>query len=689
MVIFYVISLAAQTTSQPSQAPNMTLSASFPLEIIRPELFGLDLEFTRHDIWQGLSAELISNRLFALQPNGTSWPMPWPTGFPPRWTALTGGSIPSIGPGLSSSISCVLSSTLQLCGLVQLPVGNGFNSNMNFGSAIGLEEGKAYIFQILARVFNSINNTGLVLSINLSPSLFSVNFSVPDSGSANGDWTLLSYSFIAPVTTSRADSLTLSVQASQGTIEFNATSLLPVDNFRGMRSDVVDALQNLNFHGPLRYPGGCFAPFYNWKEGLLPLLSRPTTFTPPDYCDAVSGGVNAYSDGFMQNGLGIDDYIELTRRIGVEPAITFAIQYGTDIEIQDARDFVEYCNGDINTVWGSLRASRGYPEPYNVKMWYIGNEIDMQARYPDYPLQPNNRTGGVSPEEYQEILDKLIPVVRKVDLSIKLLVVYGNEAFNSPWITGDMASYISATSAHIAYENSNNGGSPSSAIDATSQSKLADTNVLPSLISVRQSLNSGTGSGSHVQVSIDEWGLGPPWDVLDFNVAHAQYGASFLTMIINNAQEQGLAYTNYFEPINEGALQVLQFSVTPTPLGVLMSIFGSLAGSTRLLLSTQTSTVINTDIIGVAAISKDSSDISSINVILTNRNASTSYSQMILIDGQTVATTASVTVLNATGFTTGSFFISETFSVPILSGWITVPIPPFSITTFSVVCLSC
>jgi hypothetical protein len=176
----------------------------------------------------------------------------------------------------------------------------------------------------------------------------------------------------------------------------------------------------------------------------------------------------------------------------------------------------------------------------------------------------------------------------------------------------------------------------------------------------------------------------------DFNVAHAQYGASFLTMIINNAQEQGLAYTNYFEPINEGALQVLQFSVTPTPLGVLMSIFGSLAGSTRLLLSTQTSTVANTDIIGVAAISKDSSsDISSINVILTNRNASTSYSQMILIDGQTVATTASVTVLNATGFTTGSFFISETFSVPILSGWITVPIPPFSITTFSVVCLSC
>ena len=228
----------------PSRA-NLTVQASFPLEIIRPELFGLDLEFTRHDIWNGLSAELISNRLFAVQPPGTSWPYSWPAGFPPRWTALSGGSVPIVGPGLSSSVSCVLSPATQLCGLVQLPVGGGFNSGMDFGSAIGLEEGRTYIFQIVVRSFGTQNSTGVTFNVLLAPSLFAVNFSVPDAGSASGDWTTLSYSFIAPTTTSRAESLTLSVQAIQGTLQFNATSLLPVDHFYGMRSDVVDALNNL------------------------------------------------------------------------------------------------------------------------------------------------------------------------------------------------------------------------------------------------------------------------------------------------------------------------------------------------------------------------------------------------------------------------------------------------------------
>lgn len=669
---------------------NLTVQASFPLEIIRPELFGLDLEFTRHDIWNGLSAELISNRLFAVQPPGTSWPYSWPAGFPPRWTALSGGSMPIIGPGLSSSVSCVLSPAAQLCGLVQLPVGGGFNSGMDFGSAIGLEEGRTYIFQIVVRSFGTQNSSGVTFNVLLAPSLFAVNFSVPDAGSASGDWTTLSYSFIAPTTTSRAESLTLSVQAIQGTLQFNATSLLPVDHFYGMRSDVVDALNNLNFHGPMRYPGGCYAPFYKWKDGLEPLLSRPTSFTPPGYCTAVSGGVNAYSDGFMQNGPNIDDYIRLCRRIDVIPAITFAIQYGTDSEIQDAKDLVEYCNGDANsTFFGALRASRGNPEPYHVKLFYVGNEINMQSRYPNYPTQPNNQTGGASPEEYAGILERLIPEVRSVDPSLNLFVVYGSEQFNSPWISSDMAPFVSATSAHIGYQNSNGGGSPSTATDATTQSKLADTNVLPSLANVRQFLNSGSGSGSHVQVSIDEWGLGPPWVVTEFNCAHALYGASFLSMILNNAITQGVGYTNYFEPINEGAINVLQFSAIPTPLGVIMQAFGSLSGSTRLLLS-QSGDSSDNDVIGVASFSKDSSDVTTFSVILSNRNASTGFTQMVLFDGQRVDSIATVRLLNATGFSSGSFFIDQTFSVPVsFEGWASIQLPPFSIATVSVNCISC
>jgi hypothetical protein len=672
------------------QRANLTVAAAFPLEVIRPELFGLDLEFTRHDIWDGLSAELISNRLFAIQPPGTTWPYSWPVGFPPRWTALTNGSKPIVGPGLSSSISCILTPSEQLCGLVQLPVGDGFNAGMDFGSAIGVEEGKGYLFQIVVKAFDTNNASGLTLSVTLAPSIFAVNFSVPDSGSVNGSWTTLSYSFSAPFTTPHADSLTLSVQAEQGTLLFNATSLLPVDHFHGMRNDVVDALDDLDFHGPLRYPGGCYAPFYKWKDGLEPILSRPTSFTPPAYCTAVSGGVNAYSDGFMQNGPGIDEYILLTTRLNVIPAITFAIQFGSDEEIQDAKDLLEYLNGDASTtMWGAVRASRGFPQPYNVKLFYVGNEIDMQARYPNYPLQPSNQTGGASPQEYADILERFIPEVIAIDPSINLFVVYGGAQFNAQWIATDQVPFISATSAHIGYQNSNGGGSPSSPSDATLQAKLADDNVLPAVLNVRQLLNSGSGSASHVQISIDEWGLGPPWVVENFNCAHALYGASFLTMIINNALSQGIGYTNYFEPINEGAIQVLQFSASPTPLGFIMPRFGALAGSTRLLLS-QNDNPSDNDIIGVASVSRDASDSSStISIILTNRNASTGFTQMVLVDGQRVATTASVRLLNANGFSTNSYFTDETFSVPINEGWMSISMPPFSIATVTMSCISC
>ncbi len=83
-------------------------------------------------------------------------------------------------------------------------------------------------------------------------------------------------------------------------------------------------------------------------------------------------GVNAYTDGMMENGIGIDDYIALCNRVEMTPAITIALQTGSDQEIEEAHDFVEYVNGAVTTKWGSLRASRGYVKPYKVQYWYLG-----------------------------------------------------------------------------------------------------------------------------------------------------------------------------------------------------------------------------------------------------------------------------------------------------------------------------
>lgn len=75
----------------------------------------------------------------------------------------------------------------------------------------------------------------------------------------------------------------------------------------------------------------------------------------------------------MENGIGIDDYLALCEAVGYVPAITVRLQYATPEEVQEARDWVEYCNGNTSTVWGKVRASRGHPEPYNVRYWRVQN----------------------------------------------------------------------------------------------------------------------------------------------------------------------------------------------------------------------------------------------------------------------------------------------------------------------------
>jgi alpha-L-arabinofuranosidase len=169
-----------------------------------------------------------------------------------------------------------------------------------------------------------------------------------------------------------------------------------------------------------RYPGGCFAPFYRWKIGLLDADMQPPIETPFSYCEAVLGGVNAYTDQFLENGVGIDDYMALIKRVGAVPAITVRLNIGDATEISEAKDWVEYCNGDASTHWGGVRASRGHPEPYNVSFWYLGNEISQQARWPNYPAD-HNQMGPPSAAEYAAMLPPLVAAMKNASKNLFFL----------------------------------------------------------------------------------------------------------------------------------------------------------------------------------------------------------------------------------------------------------------------------
>ena len=127
-------------------------ASAVPEGSISPNLSGHNLESTRHTLFQGLHAELILNRKFALQPPDPAWHFPsaggWGAAFPPRWNAMGNAKVEvdSRTRGYAeggNSIRCTVTPGV-LCGLSQSQVADGFNSPKSWGSAITLQAGRKY-----------------------------------------------------------------------------------------------------------------------------------------------------------------------------------------------------------------------------------------------------------------------------------------------------------------------------------------------------------------------------------------------------------------------------------------------------------------------------------------------------------------------------------------------------------------
>ncbi len=132
----------------------------------------------------------------------------------------------------------------------------------------------------------------------------------------------------------------------------------PIANVDGIRKDVVDALRPLQIP-VLRWPGGCFADAYHWRDGIGPRESRPLR-------------VN-YHWGMAPepNHFGTHEFIAFCRLIGTEPYIVGNVGSGTPAEL---RDWVEYCNFAGDSALTNERRANGAEEPFRVQFWGVGNE---------------------------------------------------------------------------------------------------------------------------------------------------------------------------------------------------------------------------------------------------------------------------------------------------------------------------
>lgn len=131
-----------------------------------------------------------------------------------------------------------------------------------------------------------------------------------------------------------------------------------IPNIRGFREDVMGALKDMQIP-LLRWPGGCFADTYHWKDGIGPQHKRPSI-------------VNVHWGGVTEdNSFGTHEFLDFCELIEAEPYINLNVGSGT---VQEASEWVEYVTSKNLSPMTELRKQNGREEPWDVKFWGIGNE---------------------------------------------------------------------------------------------------------------------------------------------------------------------------------------------------------------------------------------------------------------------------------------------------------------------------
>ena len=144
----------------------------------------------------------------------------------------------------------------------------------------------------------------------------------------------------------------------------------PIPNTNGIRNDVVQALKELKIP-VLRWPGGCFADEYHWKDGIGDPESRPKM-------------INTHWGGVVENNhFGTHEFFELCQQLETEPYICGNVGSGT---VQEMSEWVEYMTFDGVSPMAELRAANGHEKPWALKYFGVGNENwgcggNMRAEY--------------------------------------------------------------------------------------------------------------------------------------------------------------------------------------------------------------------------------------------------------------------------------------------------------------------
>ncbi len=168
----------------------------------------------------------------------------------------------------------------------------------------------------------------------------------------------------------------------------------PSADDKGFRQDVVELVKELNV--PIvRYPGGNFVSNFYWEDSVGPLAERKKR-------------LDLAWRTFEPNEVGIQEFAEWAKQVGSE--VMMAVNLGTR-GVADALNLMEYCNLDTDSYYANMRRSHGRKEPYGIKTWCLGNEMDG-------PWQ----TGHKSAAEYGHLAAETAKAMKEMDRNAEFVV---------------------------------------------------------------------------------------------------------------------------------------------------------------------------------------------------------------------------------------------------------------------------
>lgn len=315
-------------------------------------LFGVNAEITRRGFFGGLSAEMLNNRKFFA---GSDSPSGW---------ECKGFEYIKDKPGLS------------LCGSAFVHLKDGAVSQTS--PVIALKKGTVYTARVWIKALGAV-------TVSFGVAGYEKSFDTDADGEPYKEF---SFDFSC----GRVSNGTFGVSVKGSAYVFEA-SLMIKDNFYGMRRDVIAALKRIR-PSSVRFPGGCAADHFDWKESLkAPEFRRPAQAGDKWFL---------FRDTYDQDCLdvGVNEFMMMCREIGAEPEYTLSLILS---DYEDARRLVEYCGGGPDTEYGAKRQALGF-DRFGVRLWYIGNEVYFfGGKYKDDPVLAAKKT------------DELIKAVKDAD----------------------------------------------------------------------------------------------------------------------------------------------------------------------------------------------------------------------------------------------------------------------------------